>query len=215
MTMRAMLFALAMGLPLAWPLTTAKADDGGYAAHDRSRLALSHPAPALDARARAAFAAGRAIFSQPWLVAPSSAQPGFDGLGPLYNRLSCAGCHLHAGRGDMPDGADEPLHAAIVRLSALDAHGSRPDPVYGTQLQTVGIPGVPAEGRATVAWLASSRTLADGSVVPMRAPRLRLSALAYGPLGKGSRTSLRLAPPLVQRSGIGCPLAGARGRDDT
>jgi CxxC motif-containing protein (DUF1111 family) len=195
--MRVLLVALAICIPPASLWAAAVIGDEGYATHDRSRLALSNPAPVLDERQRAAFAEGRAIFDQPWLVAPSMAQPAFAGLGPLYNQLSCAGCHLHDGRGDMPDASGVPLHAAIVRLSVRDARGVHADPVYGLQLQTEGIPGVPPEGRATVDWQASTQVLADGTAVPMRAPRLRLERLHYGPLAAGSMTSLRLAPALV------------------
>ena len=194
----AVLGMLSASILLVGSLTAAAQPAGAAIATTlRTRLAFSQPVATLDPSEQAAFARGHAIFVQPWLIAPSASQPDFDGLGPLYNRLSCAGCHLHNGRGEMPDGPDQALHSAMVRLSVQSARGIGPDPVYGSQLQTEGIIGVPAEGRAGVRWHTFNETLADGSTVSMRSPQLLLDQLAYGPLAKGVMTSLRMAPALI------------------
>lgn len=89
----------------------------------------------------------------------------------------------------------------IVRLSlpGENAHGGpRPHPHYGDQLQTFGVPRLlPAEGTVQVAWKERSVTLADGEVVRLRTPQIRIVDLGFGPLGEDIMISARMAPPLI------------------
>ena len=81
-------------------------------------LALAAPVSARDL----ASAIGAKLFQRNWVGAPASTKA-TDGLGPLYNARSCAGCH----GGDGSGGA-----ARVLRLQSTDG---RPDPVYGVQIQ--------------------------------------------------------------------------------
>ena len=65
-----------------------------------------------------------------------------DGLGPLFNARSCAGCHPGDGRGRPPQSAAE-ISGLVLKLSGADG---APHPVHGSQLQDRAVPGVPAEG---------------------------------------------------------------------
>jgi CxxC motif-containing protein (DUF1111 family) len=89
----------------------------------------------------------------------------------------------------------------IVRLSlpGENAHGGpRPHAHYGDQLQTFGVPRLlPAEGAVQVAWNERSVTLADGEVVRLRTPQIRIGELGFGPLGGDIMISPRMAPPLI------------------
>src|SRR3954469_16921798 len=68
----------------------------------------------------------------------------FHGLGPMYDASSCAACHAQgaeivgAGENGVPMGT-------VIRLSSGQGEG---DPVYGVQLQTRALAGVPAEAKA-------------------------------------------------------------------
>lgn len=84
---------------------------------------------------------GKAVFERVWVAAGASTGSA-DGLGPLHNARSCAGCHLGGGGAAVTAGADGGLTGAglVVRLG-----GSRGDPAYGHQIQTRALPGHPAE----------------------------------------------------------------------
>jgi CxxC motif-containing protein (DUF1111 family) len=171
------------------------AQEGAASAAD----ALSRPATALTAAQRERFELGRRLFLQHWSVAPSAF--GQWGRGPLSNGEACTDCHADGGRGRPPASADEALRSGLVRLGVRSGERVLPHPAYGDQLQTQGVLGkVPAEGDVQVQWVEHAVALADGSVVRLREPRLRFVSLAYGALGAGAVTSLRVAPPL---SGVG------------
>ncbi|WP_448208345.1 di-heme oxidoreductase family protein [Azospirillum sp. sgz302134] len=187
-----------------------------------ARAAFDQPLPPVDEDQRVQFTIGRMLFNHVWTPGGPSAEAGtgvgraqaggralvqngfggeggFHGLGPTYNRLSCAACHVKNGRGEPPQGPEDPLRAMLVRLSVpgTDDHGGpKPHPAYGDQLNDNAIPGVPAEGRAFFAWRDRSEHLEDGTPVTLRAPELRFANLAFGPLGDDVMTSPRVGPPV-------------------
>jgi CxxC motif-containing protein (DUF1111 family) len=159
-------------------------------AHPVSEHVYARPAPGLDAARRERFEQGRRLFAQHWVVAPSAF--GQWGRGPLSNAESCADCHPGNGRGRPPESADEPLRAAIVRLSG------GPSLDYGDQLQHQGVLGkVPGEGEAYVEWAERSMAYADGRTVQLRRPRLRFGSLTLGGIDAHNGASLRVPPPLI------------------
>ncbi|NNM73403.1 di-heme oxidoredictase family protein [Enterovirga aerilata] len=154
------------------------------------RRALAAALLAVPIIGSAAFAAGdfeaaigRALFRRAWVPAPSSTR-GNDGLGPLHNARSCQACHGGLGRTPPRLDADGTVVGEQLVLRFSDADG-RPDPVYGAQMQTRGLPGVPGEGFAV---------LAGGSYGPQ--------GLTYGPLAPSTRAGARLAPPLLGLGGL-------------
>jgi CxxC motif-containing protein (DUF1111 family) len=145
------------------------------------------------------FFLGRTLFESDWSIAPGP-KAGFDGLGPLFSRLSCDGCHTHAGRGEPPQSPDFPMISMTVRLSVPGTTaegGPRPHPVYGDQLDRNAVAGVPIEGRASVSYTENEGQYADGAVYSLRTPHYRFEALAYGPLGSDTLVSVRIAPSIV------------------
>lgn len=145
----------------------------------------------LDAGSRdveiARFAIGEAIFDARWRPAPDVSQ-GIDGLGPLYNAESCAGCH---------GGNEEPRVQRVVRLARGD--GS-PDPVYGLQVQDRAIAGHAAEGRIVVQNYGVDIDPGGRRSVQLKRPLATVADLAFGPLDTDTRLSLRVPPPI---DGIG------------
>lgn len=161
--------------------------------------AFSRPIAGQDDAALRRFRAGNSLFRQAWVIGPSLDHSEVQGLGPLYNRLSCIACHVKNGRGSAPDAENGVARSMVVRLGVAgrDVHGGPlPHPAYGAQLNPDGVPGVPGEGRAIVAYDEFATTLADGAVVSMRRPRLSFRDLAYGPIDGETRTSVRNAPPV-------------------
>jgi CxxC motif-containing protein (DUF1111 family) len=167
--------------------------------------AFSEPAPGLDLPQIQKFMRGRHHFNQPWVVFPSLA--GDWGLGPTFISDRCSGCHVKAGRGNVPSGADEQLVSVLVRISipGEGEHGApKPHPHYGDQLQNQGLMGqkvestflgdrVPAEAELYLDWEERTVTLADGETLQLRRPKLRIEKPTFGALGPEVMYSLRMA----------------------
>lgn len=148
-------------------------------------VALLLPAGARAEDSRLDAAIGKALFERPWVPAPSSTRAN-DGLGPLFDARSCSACHPGgAGRGSTAlDGEGRPDGLGMV-LSLFRADGAG-DPVYGHRLETMTLPGVPAEGTFAV-------DVDKGRRLP------RIEAPGYGPLDAATHVSLRAAPDLRGR----------------
>lgn len=165
---------------------------------EANREAFAEPLAGMDDEAQLErFFRGRGLFRQAWVIAPSRDEA-VDGLGPLYNRITCIACHPKNGRGQAPVNEQAPMRTMLVRLSlpGRDAHGGAlAHPAYGDQLNELGIPGVRGEGQARILWQEKPVTLAAGETVSLRRPQLKFSDLAYGPLGD-VRTSARVGTPV-------------------
>ncbi len=127
----------------------------------RDDRAFSLPIANLDAGYRQDFAFGNQLFDTNWVPAPES-ETSFEGLGPVFNRDSCSGCHLLDGRGRPPASEGAPMLSMLMRLSlpgTTETGGPVPHPDYGDQLNDRAIPGVPAEGRAIISYTEIARPL--------------------------------------------------------
>ena len=184
--------------------------------------AFSDPSANIGLEGRMTFNLGNGIFTKSWVSAPSSTRAS-DGLGPLFNARACQACHVKDGRGHPPLPGEAPVAlflrlsrpAAVARDQASDGASdpipdlaeeqrliegwiaSRPDPVYGGQLQTFGLPGLPAEARLSLTYDERPVTLAGGEVVFLRAPAYGIEDPAYGPLAPDLMTSPRVAPQMI------------------
>lgn len=166
--------------------------------------AFSHPSANLDDRLD--FELGRALFEKLWVASPSSTRAS-DGLGPLYNTRSCHSCHINDGRGHAPEGPEDNALSFTVKLAVPAPADARmaeiedylatlPDPTYGRQVQDFAAPGQVAEARVSVDYEPVTVDLPD-TTVTLRAPRVTLENLAYGPLDPAASISPRVAPPLL------------------
>ncbi len=168
---------------------------GGTTVADDGPGAFSHIAANAPPERRRDFVLGARLFMVEWVPFPDPVGL-FDGLGPTYNQARCSACHAANGRGRMPDGPDQAIESALVRLSVTDGDRAVPHPAYGDQLNDQAIPGVAAEGRAMVAHDIIDGRYGDGTPYTLLRPRLRFEDLAFGPLD-GAMTSLRVAPAVI------------------
>ena len=100
------------------------------------------------------------------------------------------------------------FHAGSHQL-ARDGCAWRADagPNYGDQLQNRALQGqsfelsysykpVPEEANVYLDWINSKAELADGTIVELRKPKIRIEKLNFGPLADNVQTSLRIAQPV-------------------
>lgn len=173
---------------------------GGQATvFDTSPNAFSLPVPGLEREQRLLFFVGNSFFNQNWVTAPASTTAR-DGLGPLFNAHSCAGCHFKDGRGRPPAADGELSTGFLLRLSVPGTTVSgapQPEPVYGGQLQDQAIMGLAAEGAISVAYEDVPFTLGDGTVIILRRPAYAIKDLAYGDMAAETMVSPRVANQML------------------
>ncbi len=170
---------------------------GATSVTDPGPDAFTHPAGNLSVERRSEFVVGEAFFEADWLPAPDG-RANRDGLGPLYNAVSCLACHQRNGRG-APPGPGVLALSLLVRLSVpgVDSHGAPvPEPTYGDQLQPRAVASVPAEARVEVRTTEQVGTFEDGEPYGLQVPELVISQLAQGPLSPDTRLSPRVAQPV-------------------
>lgn len=146
------------------------------------------------------FILGRSFFSIPWVIAPS-ATTARDGLGPLFNANTCTSCHRDGLSSDV-DFAN-PSRSLVIKLGMPKEHHKRGnqmlvgDPVYGAQLAINGAGSVPFEGTPEFTLKKSSVRFADGSVLNLTKPIVKLTHLQYGKLNPATIFGVRQSPSIV------------------
>ena len=173
---------------------------GGQASiYDVTPNAFAQPAPGLDRDQELLFFVGNSFFNQNWVSAPASTEAR-DGLGPLFNARSCAGCHFKDGRGRPPLTDTEAGTGLLLRVSIpvpTEGGNQRPDPAYGGQIQDFSLPGIPPEATLVVDRKDIAGTFADGSGYALEEPAYRLTALGYGEPHPELQVSPRVAPQMI------------------
>jgi CxxC motif-containing protein (DUF1111 family) len=174
----------------------------GGAATNRLLLganAFTMPAGNLSADHENLFFAGNSFFNQNWVQAPASTTAR-DGLGPLFNARSCAGCHFKDGRGRPPLEAGEAFSGLLLRLSIPGSgeYGEPlPEPNYGSQLQPFAVAGVPTEGVPSVEYHVVPGEYGDGESYELLAPSYAIEPAPGVPLAADTLISPRVAPAMV------------------
>jgi CxxC motif-containing protein (DUF1111 family) len=185
------------GRLLAMPVTPQLGGDGTRPVASGKAFSLQMPnAPRQHQRP---FSFGNRLFNTNWVTAPASVKS-FDGLGPLFNRVSCSGCHTQDGRGSPPANGEGPFDTMLFRLSipGSDGHGGpKPHPVYGGQLSERAIVGLTAEGRGRIAYEDVPGTYGDGEPYTLRKPSYAIADAAFGPLGDDILMSPRVAQHMI------------------
>jgi CxxC motif-containing protein (DUF1111 family) len=217
---RSLLLAALLAAPLTnWVAGSPARLDAPYSGGDTTvviprqqltdRGAFSFPADNLSFTRRGDHFAGNSFFQNPWVTAPASVASR-DGLGPLFNTMSCQSCHVLDGRGRPPED-DEDMRSMLVRVSVptdgspahaalIAEHGHVPHPVYGDQIQNNAIAGVAPEAEVLIEWEELPGSFADGQPYSLRRPAYRLEQPGYGAFGPDLLTSGRVAPQMI---GIG------------
>lgn len=206
------LAAIALVALLALDARSAASQDEGAEDEDRTHLlggqttifnttpnAFGQPAPGLERMDELFFFVGNSFFNQNWVTAPASTEAR-DGLGPLFNATSCAGCHFKDGRGRPPDFDGEAPTGLILRISIpeRDLTGEYlPDPVYGAQFQDGAIPGVPAEVDIVLTYTEIEGAFADGTPYTLLQPHYEATNFAYGEPHPELMISPRLATQMI------------------
>ncbi len=176
-------------------------DLGGAATHgENGANAFNTAAPDLTGEQQQIFDLGRRFFEAEWVLAPEGGDD-FVGLGPVFNGVSCASCHVLGGRGQTAV-VDGNLEIGItLRLAGPDLDpltgGPAPDPVYGIQIQDQAVDSVPAEADVSVVYETITREYGDGELYELVRPVFSVDNLAFGPLAEGVVVSPRMAPPVM------------------
>lgn len=171
---------------------------GDLTVYNTSIDAFARPAPTMPVEDLRKFTFGNKIFNTNWVVAPASVKS-LDGLGPLFNRNSCSGCHTKDGRGRPPiEGEPDNMRSILFRLSVLDKNGNVVDhPVYGDQLNPQAILGVKPEGNVEISYEEVEGRFDDGRKYSLRKPIYKFVNLNYGKLGDDFMFSPRVAPAVM------------------
>jgi CxxC motif-containing protein (DUF1111 family) len=182
---------------LAIPVTERLGGDGTRPVANDD--AFTFQTPNSPKRHQRPFSFGNRLFNTNWVEAPGSVKA-FDGLGPMFNRVSCSGCHTRDGRGRPPENNQGPMDSMLLRISipGKDANGGViPHPVYGDQISERAILHVEPEGRAEISYTERPGAYGDGEKFSLRQPRYVISDLKYGDLGKDVMVSPRVAPAMI------------------
>lgn len=154
---------------------------------DATVTAFSRPLSGLRDDELRGFAYGNRLFNTNWVPAPASVGI-LDGLGPLFNRVSCSGCHVRDGRGRPPDVGEDP-QSMLVKLA-------RDHERYGVQIQDRAIGGIRPEARVELVWRTRTGAFDDGTPYELREPEVVLRDLAYGDLDPETVLSPITAPAI-------------------
>ena len=186
-------------LPLLIYINNGKTDenispkmDNEISIKKQTRESFSAPIPSLELSKMRMFTGGRHLFRRAWITAPGSVKS-IDGLGPIFNRNSCSGCHVKDGRGKPPERGEE-LRSMVFKLALVKDNKAYPDPNYGVQLNDKAILGVPYEGKVEITYSLKKFTYPDGQVILLSEPIYLPKHLSFGPFNEKTKMSPRVAP---------------------
>ncbi len=167
---------------------------GAATAFDATSKAFGNMVTGLSARDEKVHEIGDEVFSQSF-VAPPAVK--FQGLGPIYNNVSCINCHRNDGEGIPTAGFSNSGLLFRVSIPGTDNHGGpNPIPGFGVQLQDKAVLGAQPEASINITYTEVPVTYPDGSVVTLHKPNYTVQN-PYMPLPANYFLSPRLAPPMV------------------
>ena len=172
---------------------------GALTVFDESPNAFGNPIRNLSGLDELNFFVGNSFFNQSWVSAPATTTAR-DGLGPMFNARSCAGCHFKDGRGRAPLFDGEASQGFLIRLSVpgQDAHGGpKAAPNYGGQLQDRATGNIPPEASIGITYESISGTYADGESYTLRKPIYHITNPAYGALDPNIMMSPRVGNQMI------------------
>jgi CxxC motif-containing protein (DUF1111 family) len=153
----------------------------------------------LDATTLARAQLGHAVFNTQFVPAGTAGAARIDGLGPLFNSVSCDECHNEGAdaRGPRGDGpAPQNLVLELQRPGVAHDVPNAGDAHYGQVLNTASLPALEPEASVTIKYRLERGHYPDGTAWELRDPQYFLSELRYGPLAADTLIKPRLAPPL-------------------
>lgn len=165
---------------------------GDNTVFDSSDEAFTNPLPLLTDGELERFEEGDELFEKEFQRK--------DGLGTIFNAVSCESCHLADGRGRPPTSTGETGTGLLIRLALnqQNPNGSTlPDPTYGGQFQDDSIRHVDLEGTVNISYQEINGTYADGMHYTLYHPTYELVDLGYGDLHPDITMSPRLANQMI------------------
>lgn len=166
---------------------------GAATVFDQSSRAFTNAMPGLSEFEEHLHELGDAAFEQTFVAAPA---PVNNGLGPVYNNVSCISCHHNDGKGTPTAGYNNSSLLFRISIPGVDDHGG-PAAIggYGGQLQDRGTFGHAAEGKVDISYTDLMVTYPDGNTVTLRQPAYTLHD-TYTGVPASCLMSPRLAPPV-------------------
>lgn len=161
---------------------------------DQGAGAFGHMFPFMDARKSRIHGSGDLGFEASFVTAPAPLNPG---LGPIFNNVSCAACHISDGRGKPPL-PGEPLQSLLIRISipGTDQYGGpNPVPGFGGQLQQRAIAGQLPEADYILLNNYLTEYFADGISYELVDPEYQITN-PYMAFPSNAMISSRVAPPV-------------------
>jgi CxxC motif-containing protein (DUF1111 family) len=161
--------------------------------------AFGQPVPGLERGQELFFFVGNSFFNQNWVTAPASTTAR-DGLGPLFNATSCAGCHFKDGRGRAPEFDGEAPTGLILRISVPERNlygENLPDPLYGGQFHDAAIPSVESEVDIVLTYTEIAGIFNDGTPYTLLEPHYSISNFRYGDPHPELMVSPRVATQMI------------------
>jgi CxxC motif-containing protein (DUF1111 family) len=135
---------------------------------------------------------GDGLFEQTFVSSPA---PHFQGLGTLFNNVSCISCHHNDGKGTPTMGTVQSSLLTRISIPGTDANGGPLAAAgFGTQLQDKSNNG-PPEVSIQISYEEIPFTFSDGEEASLRKPTYTIAS-SYIPLPAQYMTSVRLAPPV-------------------
>ena len=149
----------------------------------------------------AMFDDGDGMFERPFSEALSSGfRSDADGVGPLFNMSACEGCHAADGRASPPTENGQMLEGFLFRVSVPGAgihNEPKPHPIYGGQLADKAIEGHLPEITLHMEYETITGQFGDGSEYTLQKPVYSFPKQNYGPLGRDTMISPRVAPFMI------------------
>ena len=164
--------------------------------YDATVDAFSHESPNLSAEELALHEEGDEAFEVAFVSGASKKKNVPGGLGPVFDNVSCEGCHDGDGRG-RPPGPGEAFESFLFRISVPGKEGGTGGtinvPMFGGQLQLRATPGLKPEAVASITYTEVAGQFADGTPYSLRVPRYEFYD-TYAPLSQKLLFSPRSAP---------------------
>ena len=175
------------------PSAHSKMSGGATTVDDITGDAFSHDSPNLSPAELAMHEEGDEEFEDAFSVDPAAEH---KGLGPVFDNVSCEGCHFADGRGRPPK-PGEIAESFLVRISYPGRDGitgaPKPAPGFGGQLQLRAIPGVSPEASVSITYTEVAGRFADGATYSLRVPSYEFYG-SYEPISDKMLFSPRVAP---------------------
>jgi CxxC motif-containing protein (DUF1111 family) len=169
---------------------------GATTVFDNSDEAFEHDSPNLNAEELELHEEGDEQFEVAFVPGVSKKKGVPGGLGPVFDNVSCEGCHAGDGRG-RPPVPGENFESFLFRISVPGKDGATGGtigvPMFGGQLQLRASPGLAAEAKATITYTEVAGQFADGTPYSLRVPRYEFYD-TYAPLSQKLLFSPRAAP---------------------